>query len=100
MFQVSINGGATIDLGGITSTAGTGSCAKSRHHALNAAFNANAATRAAGLSASRQRRGHDHHLEQRQRTNFRLNLYGGTAVNAFGFGDQRRRQRCLTAVAW
>lgn len=84
--QISINGGATIDLGVITTTAGAGNIAEvSAINALNAAFNANAATRAAGLSASDNAGAIT--ISSSTGTNFRLNLYGGGAVNVLGFGS-------------
>jgi flagellin len=77
--QVSINGGATISLGLITG----GGTEVSAISALNAAFQANAATRAAGLTAVDN--GGKINITS-SGVNFRLNLYGGTG-DAFGFGD-------------
>lgn len=77
--QVSINGGATIDLGLLTST-GT---ELTDIATLNAAFQANAQTRAAGLVAADD--GGGNIVISSAGGNFRLNLYGG-AADAFGFG--------------
>lgn len=76
--QVSINGGATIDL---TTLAGTGT-ELTDIGTLNAAFQANAETRAAGLVAS----DNGGKIEvSSSGVNFRLNFVGGTG-DAFGFG--------------
>jgi flagellin len=85
--QVSINGGATIDLGTVTAAAsGTPSVVElSAITALNAKFQANAATRAAGLVASDNGAGLIT-VSSASSTNFRLNLYGAGAVNVLGFG--------------
>jgi flagellin len=86
--QVSLNGGATIDLGAIT-VAATGSAAAGETaaiDALNTAFNGNAATRAAGLEAGDNGSG-DITISSATSTNFRVNLYGGTNANQFGFGN-------------
>jgi len=86
-FEVSINGGATISLGTITSTAATAAGDELQAITqLNAAFNGNAATRAAGLEASDNGSGQIT-ISSATSTNFRLNAYGGTAINAFGFGQ-------------
>jgi flagellin len=77
---VSINGGASIELGLFT---GTGAEATDID-ALNALFQANAATRAAGLVAAD---GGGGFLQiSSSGANFRLNLYGGTGGDALGFG--------------
>jgi flagellin len=78
--QVSINGGATVDLGLLTSSA-TEATALS---ALNTAFQANAATRAAGLTAIDNGAGKIKITSSG--ASFRLNFYGGNG-NGFGFGD-------------
>jgi flagellin len=77
--QVSINGGATISLGAISS----GTTEATALSNLNAAFQGNAAARAAGLTAVDS--GGKVKITS-SGVNFRLNLYGGTG-NAFGFGD-------------
>jgi flagellin len=79
--EISINGGAAIDLGILTGSA-TEATAISN---LNTAFSANAALAAAGITAVNA--GGDIKIESNAATpvNFRLNLYGGTG-NAFGFG--------------
>jgi flagellin len=80
--QISLNGGATIDLGQITSSA-TEAVALSN---LNAAFAGNAALSAAGIVAVDNGAGKiTIKSDTATPTNFRLNLYGGTS-NAFGFG--------------
>jgi len=81
--QVSLNGGATIDLGVLTSSA-TEATALST---LNTAFQSNAALSAAGLTAVDNGSGKIK-IESNTATptDFRLNFYGGTG-NAFGFGD-------------
>ena len=76
--QISINGAAAIDLGLLTGTA----TASTNVDALNAAFNANAALRDAGLVASIS--GGNVRIASAG-ANIRINLYGGTG-NAFGFG--------------
>ncbi len=78
--EISLNGGAGIDLGVLTSSA-TEATALST---LNAAFQGNAALSAAGISAVDNGSG-DIKIVSQNGTNFRLNLYGGTG-NAFGFG--------------
>jgi flagellin len=80
--QVSINGGATVDLGVLTSSA-TEAAALS---ALNTAFQGNAALSAAGLSAVDAAGKIKIESNTAIPTNFRLNFYGGTG-NAFGFGS-------------
>jgi flagellin len=77
--QVSINGGATVDLGTLT---GTGVEATDLA-TLNAAFQGNAATRAAGLEAVDN--AGDIKITSSSSENFRLNFSGGTG-DAFGFG--------------
>ena len=78
--QVSINGGAaTVDLGPLT-----GSVTEATNLAtLNAAFQGNAATRAAGLTAIDNAGNVE--ITSSAGDNFRLNFYGGTG-DAFGFG--------------
>ncbi len=86
--QVSIDGGATINLGAITVLA-TGSAPAAETAAIdafNTAFQGNAATRAAGLVASDNGAGNIT-ISSANSTNFRANLYGGTAVDQFGFGN-------------
>ncbi|MEQ1886753.1 MAG: flagellin [Bryobacteraceae bacterium] len=78
--EISINGGETIDLGLLT---GTGTEAEDIT-TLNAAFQANSATRAAGLVASDD--GGGNITISSSGANFRLNFYGGSG-DAFGFGD-------------
>ena len=79
--QISLNGGATIDLGLLTSSA-TEATALST---LNTAFQSNAALRAAGITAIDNGAGKIK-ITSANSTDFRLNLYGGSG-NAFGFGD-------------
>jgi flagellin len=78
--QVSINGGtATADLGPLT-----GSATEATNLAtLNAAFQGNAATRAAGLTAIDN--GGNVEITSSAGANFRLNFYTGSG-DAFGFG--------------
>jgi flagellin len=78
--QVSIAGGSAVDLGLLTGSA-TEATALST---LNAAFQANAATRAAGLAAVDNGAG-DITINS-SGANFRLNFYGGSG-DAFGFGS-------------
>jgi flagellin len=86
-FEVSINGGATISLGTVTSTAATAAGDELQAiDQLNTAFNANAATRAAGLSASDNGSGKIT-ISSANSTDFRINAYGGSNINAFGFGN-------------
>lgn len=80
--QISINGGATIDLGVLTSSA-TEATALST---LNTAFQSNAALSAAGLTAVDAAGKIKIESNTGTPTNFRLNFYGGTG-NAFGFGN-------------
>ena len=77
--QVSIAGGVTIDLGTITSSA----TEVTAINALNTQFQANAATRAAGLVATDNGAGNI--TISSSGANFRLNFVGGSG-NAFGFG--------------
>jgi flagellin len=81
--QISLNGGATIDLGVLTSSA-TEATALST---LNTAFQSNAALSAAGMTAVDNGSGKIK-IESNTATptNFRMNFYGGSG-NAFGFGD-------------
>jgi len=76
--QVSLNGGATIDLGTLTGSA----TEQTAIDTLNAAFQANSALRAAGLVASNS--GGKIKLSS-SGVSFRINLYGGNG-DAFGFG--------------
>jgi flagellin len=76
--EVSINGGAKIDLGVLSGSATLGTAIDT----LNAAFQANAALRDAGLVASDD--GGAIKISSAG-ANFRLNFYGGTG-DAFGFG--------------
>ncbi len=80
--QISLNGGATIDLGTLTG----GATEQAQLSALNTAFTGNAATNAAGLAAidSTTTPGNIEIISTAG-TNFRLNTYGGTG-DAFGFG--------------
>ncbi len=81
--QISINGGATIDLGVLTSSA-TEATALST---LNSAFSGNAALNAAGIVAVDNGAGKiTIKSDSATPTDFRVNLYGGTG-NAFGFGS-------------
>ncbi len=77
--QVSLNGGATIDLGLLTAT-GTEATDVTT---LNTAFQGNAQLRAAGFVA--QDDGAGNIKISSSGGNFRLNFYGGNG-NAFGFG--------------
>lgn len=76
--EVSINGGAAISLGLLTGSATTATNVDT----LNAAFQANAVLRDAGLTASIS--GGNVRITSAG-ANFRLNFYGGSG-NAFGFG--------------
>jgi flagellin len=78
--QVSLNGGNTIDLGTLTGTV----TLATNLATLNAAFQANAATKAAGMTAVAS--GADINITSTSGVNFRLNFNGGTG-DAFGFGD-------------
>ena len=80
--QISLNGGATVDLGVLTGSA----TQLTAIDTLNTAFAKNAALSAAGIVAVAS--GADIKIESNTATptDFRLNLYGGTG-NAFGFGD-------------
>jgi flagellin len=78
--EISLNGGAAINLGPLT---GTGAEATDLS-ALNTAFQGNAALSAAGISAVDNGSG-DIKIVSQNGTNFRLNLSGGTG-DAFGFG--------------
>ena len=80
--QISLNGGATIDLGILTA----GATELTGLAALNAAFAGNAATAAAGMTAtdSTTTTG-DITISSANGTSFRLNTYGGTG-DAFGLG--------------
>lgn len=77
--EISIDGGAKIDLGLLSS----GAAEVNSLSALNAAFQGNAATRAAGLVATDN--GGKIKISS-SGANFRLNLYGGSG-NGFGFGS-------------
>src|SRR5580704_4757348 len=78
--QVSVNGAAAVDLGVLT---GSATEATAIAH-LNAAFQGNATTRAAGLEAKDNGAG-DITIDSSSGQNIRLNFYGGTG-DAFGFG--------------
>ncbi len=78
--QVSINGGAAVNLGLVNGSA-TETTAIAN---LNAAFQSNAATRAAGLEAIDNSGKIE--ITSSSGQNFRLNFYGGSG-DAFGFGD-------------
>jgi flagellin len=78
--QVSVNGGAaTVDLGPLTGTV----TETTNIATLNAAFQGNATTRAAGIEAIDN--GGNVEITSSAGDNFRLNFYGGTG-DAFGFG--------------
>lgn len=77
--EVSLNGGASIDLGTLS---GTGTEATDLA-TLNAAFQGNAATREAGMEAVDN--AGDIEIKSSSGEDFRLNFYGGTG-DAFGFG--------------
>ena len=79
-FQFSLNGGASIS---IAPLAGTGAEATDLS-TLNAAFSANAALNAAGITAVDNGAGKIK-IESVSGTRFRMNTVGGTG-NAFGFG--------------
>lgn len=82
--QVSINGGATIDLGSVVggyTAAGDDQAAVIN---LNAAFNANAITRASGLTATLNGSGKIV-ISSTAGDNFRINFVG--ASDAFGYGQ-------------
>jgi flagellin len=79
-FQFSLNGGASIN---IAPLAGTGAEATDLS-TLNAAFSANAALSAAGITAVDNGAGFVK-IESANGTTFRMNAVGGTG-NAFGFG--------------
>jgi flagellin len=80
--QISLNGGATIDLGVLAG----GATQATQLAALNTAFSGNAALSAAGLTAvSTSATTIKIESNSATPTDFRLNTYGGTG-NAFGFG--------------
>ncbi len=79
--QISLNGGATIDLGVLIG----GATQLTQISALNTAFSANAALSAAGITAVASGANIKIESNTATPTNFRLNLYGGTG-NAFGLG--------------
>jgi flagellin len=91
--EISLNGGASINLGVLTSSA-TEAAALS---VLNTAFQSNAALSAAGITAVDNGAGKIK-IESNTATptNFRLNLYGGTG-NAFGFGASNAGSAASTA---
>jgi flagellin len=89
--QVSIAGGATIDLGVLTSSA----TQLTAIDTLNAAFQANSVLRDAGLVASAS--GANIEISSAG-ASFRLNFYGGTG-NAFGFGASVAGSASSTATA-
>jgi flagellin len=80
--QISLNGGASITLGPLTSTASEAN----NLSVLNAAFSANAALSAAGIVAVDPGATGDITIKSSNGTDFRLNAVGG-ATNAFGFGN-------------
>ncbi|HTS77821.1 MAG TPA: flagellin [Bryobacteraceae bacterium] len=87
--QISLNGGATIDLGNVTTAGGAsaGAAETAAINALNTAFQSNAAVRAAGLTASDNGSGKIV-ISSSTNTNFRINLTSAAAQgNVFGFGD-------------
>lgn len=88
--QVSLNGGAAIDLGLLT---GTGTEATDLA-TLNAAFQGNASTRAAGMEAIDN--GGNIEITASSGENFRLNFYGGSG-DAFGFGASATGAAASTA---
>jgi len=90
--EVSIGGGAKIDLGLLTAT-GTEATDLTT---LNAVFQANASTRAAGLVASDD--GGGNIVISSAGANFRLNFFGGTG-DAFGFGASNGSSVASTAGA-
>jgi len=79
---ISINGGATIDLGTLTS----GATEIASLGTLNTAFQGNAALRAAGINAVDN--GGNIEIQSTSGANFRLQTYVGSGANgdAFGFG--------------
>ncbi len=79
--QISLNGGATIDLG----TLAGGATELTALAALNSKFSANAALSAAGITAVDVAGKIKIESVTATPTNFRLNLYGGSG-DAFGFG--------------
>jgi flagellin len=80
--QISLNGGATIDLGVLAG----GATQATQLAALNTAFSGNAALSAAGMTAvSTSATTISIESNSATPTDFRMNLYGGTG-NAFGFG--------------
>lgn len=78
-FEISINGGATINLGTITGSATLNTAIAN----LNAALQGNASTRAAGVIA--QANGTNVDLISTNGDSIRVNFYG--AGNGFGFGN-------------
>ncbi len=92
--QVSLAGGAaTVDLGPLTGTV----TEATNLATLNAAFQGNATTRAAGMEAIDDGAGHVK-IASSSGENFRLNLYGGTG-DAFGFGASAVGSTLSTAGA-
>jgi flagellin len=79
--QISLNGGATIDLGVLTG----GATQVTQLSALNAAFSANTALSAAGITAVASGANIKIESNSATPTDFRINTYGGSG-NAFGFG--------------
>jgi flagellin len=79
---ISLNGGATIDLGVITA----GATELTGLAALNAAFSGNAALSAAGITAVDAAGKIKIESNTSTPTNFRLGFYGGSG-DAFGFGS-------------
>jgi flagellin len=90
--EISLNGGAAIDLGVLAGSA-TEATALST---LNSAFSGNAALSAAGMTAVDN--SGDIQIQSTNGTNFRLNLYGGTG-DAFGFGASNTGSAAAPATA-
>ena len=91
--QVTLNGGATV----ATFAGLAGSATEATNLAtLNAAFQSNAATRAAGMEAINN--GGVVEITSSSSENFRLNFYGGTG-DAFGFGASAVGSAASTAGA-
>ena len=78
--QISLAGGATVDLGTVSSGAAISNTVTN----LNAAIQSNATLKAAGLTATTNAAGTDVELYTTTGANFRVNVVG--ANNAFGFG--------------
>lgn len=91
--QVSVNGAAAVDLGVITGSATEATAIA----ALNAKFQGNATTRAAGLEA-KDNGGGKITIDSSSGQNIRLNFYGGTG-NGFGFGDTSATTSAVAAAS-